>query len=175
MKRFISLLLVVSILTLSIPLTAKEKRGADLIIQKTDGQQVRGELIAVKENSLLLLERDSGADVTVDIGEVSSIRILKKSKILSGAWKGLLIFGGAGALLGTYWSVTDEGFRDEYGALFAPIICIGFFGGIGLLLGAIVGAASGIDETIQMQYKSDSEIQESLEKLRKKARVRNSQ
>ncbi len=67
MKKFISLFLVFSILTLSIPLTAKERKGADLIIQKIDGQQVRGEFIAVKENSLLLLDRDTGADVTVDI------------------------------------------------------------------------------------------------------------
>ena len=67
MKKFISLFLMFSILTLSIPLTAKERKGADLIIQKIDGQQVRGEFIAVKENSLLLLDRDTGADVTVDI------------------------------------------------------------------------------------------------------------
>jgi hypothetical protein len=64
MKKFISLFLVVSILLLSMPLKAKERKGADLIIQKTDGTQVRSELIAVKENSLLLLERDSGAHVS---------------------------------------------------------------------------------------------------------------
>jgi hypothetical protein len=39
---------------------AEEKRGATLIIQKKDGQQVKGELIAVKENSLLLKEAESG-------------------------------------------------------------------------------------------------------------------
>ena len=64
MLQFISLLLVFSILALSGNLFAKEKRGADLIIQKKDGQHVRGELIAVKKNSLLLLDRESGADVT---------------------------------------------------------------------------------------------------------------
>ena len=96
MRKAISLFLVFSILVLSAPLTAKERKGADLIIQKKDGTQVRGELIAVKENSLLLLDRESGADVTVDIGAIRVIKIKKKSKLLKGAGNGLLIGGGTG-------------------------------------------------------------------------------
>ena len=72
MKKFVTLFLAFSILMLSVPLTAKERKGADLLIQKKDGAQVRGELIAMKENSLLLMERDSGADVTVDNGMFTS-------------------------------------------------------------------------------------------------------
>ena len=64
-----------SILILSMPLKAKERKGADLIIQRTDGTQVRGELIAVKEKSLLLLERDS-------ISEIGSISLLQSNAIL---------------------------------------------------------------------------------------------
>ena len=60
MKKSISLFLMFSILSLSVNMFAKERKGADLIIQKVDGQQVRGELIAVKQTSLLLLERESG-------------------------------------------------------------------------------------------------------------------
>lgn len=44
MKKYISLFLVASILLVSGNLFAKHRRGADLIIQKTDGTQVRGEL-----------------------------------------------------------------------------------------------------------------------------------
>ena len=105
MKRFISLLLVVSILSLSIPLTAKERKGADLIVQKTDGAKVRGELIAVKENSLLLKERDTGADVSVDIGDVEVIRIVKKQKILKGAGWGVLSGGVVGA---SFYLILEE-------------------------------------------------------------------
>ena len=43
-----------SILALSGNLFAKERKGADLIVQRTDGTKVRGELIAIKENSLLM-------------------------------------------------------------------------------------------------------------------------
>ena len=73
MKRFIALFLVFSVLALSVPLAAKERKGADLIIQRTDGTQVRGELIAVKASSLLLLDRDTGSDVSVDIGDIGVI------------------------------------------------------------------------------------------------------
>ena len=52
MKKAISLFLVFSLITLSIPLVAKEKKGADLIIQRLDGTQVRGELITFKEFSV---------------------------------------------------------------------------------------------------------------------------
>ena len=64
MKKLISLFLVVSVLLLSGNMFAQERKGAEGIIQRTDGTQVRSELIAVKENSLLLMERESGADVT---------------------------------------------------------------------------------------------------------------
>ncbi len=164
MKRFISLFLVVSVLALSIPLTAKERKGADLLIQKTDGTQVRGELIAVKENSLLLLDRDTGADVTVDVGDIRVITIVKKSKALLGAGIGLLIGCGLGVVIGQQ--------SDEYWMTFA--VGVGF-GVPAILIGILVGSLAGKDKTIQFEGKSDSEIQEILEKLRKKARIKNSQ
>jgi len=185
MKKFVFLFLVFSILTLSIPLTAKEKKGADLIIQKTDGTQVRGELIAVKQNSLVLMERDSGADVTGDIKDVNIIKIVKKSKTL--AWGGIgLVSGAVIGVLGGYLSGDDpagygtmwgqrvwmEGwFTADEKALLSGIA----YGIIGGALGGIGGAFAGADKTIQIEGKSDSEIQEILEKLRKQARVRNSQ
>ena len=52
-------------MTLSGNLIAKERRGAELIVQKKDGQQIRGELIAVKQNSLLLLV--SGVDTAIKV------------------------------------------------------------------------------------------------------------
>ena len=97
MKKFISLFLVFSILLLSGNLYGKERKGADLIIQKTDGTQVWVELIAVKENSLLLLDRESGADVSIDISDIKVIRVKGKSKFLLGLQIGGLA-GAAGSL-----------------------------------------------------------------------------
>jgi hypothetical protein len=171
MKKSVSLLLVFSILALSVPLTAKERKGADLIVQRADGTYVRGELIAVKQSSLLLMEMDSGADVNADIDDIRVITILKKSKLLQGAVLGLLIGGGGGAggaaIFAGEW---EDGFN------YPAMIGVGVLGAaLGLLIGGYIGAASGKVKTIQIEGMSDSEIQEILEKLRKKARIRNSQ
>ncbi len=168
MKKAISLFLVFSILLLSGNLFAKERKGADLIIQKKDGQQVRGELIAVKKSSLLLLERESGADVTVDVGDIGIITVVKKSQVVLGAVLGSLLGFGIGAAIGA-GEDDPNGFMRGYGTSIGG----GIGASAGLLLGGIVGVALGTDKTIQFTGKSDSEIQEILEKLRKKARVRN--
>lgn len=165
MRKFIALLLFFSLLTTScatIKPTRTKRKGAELIVQKKDGQQVRGELIAVKKSSLLLLDSE-GADVSIDIADIKVIRIVKKSKAILGASSGLLIGGGGGALLGQAASDTESPNVWILGAL--------IFGGLGLLIGAGTGALLGIDETIKIEGKSDSEIEDILEKLSKKARI----
>ena len=185
MKKFIFLFLVFSILALSGDLFAKERKGADLIAQKTDGEQVRGELIAVKENSLLLLDRETGADVSVDIREIKLIEIVKKSKSL--AWGGIgLVSGAVIGVLGGYLSGDDPSgmitgfgppmpfpglFTADEKALLSGIS----YGIIGGALGGIGGAIAGADKIIQFEGKSETEIRKALNKLRKKARIRNSQ
>ncbi|MFX0211366.1 MAG: hypothetical protein ACFFDT_35630 [Candidatus Hodarchaeota archaeon] len=161
MKKLITLFLVFSILAFSGNMYA-EKTGADLIIQRTDGTQVRGELIAVKENSLLLLERDSGADMSVDSSEIRVIRIKKKSNFSQGFTIGFLA-GGAG---GATWMAAQGAHPKGY------LIIGGGLAVAGGLLGGLIGSATGSGErTIQINGKSDSEIQKILEELRKKARV----
>jgi len=174
MKKFIALFLVFSILALSGNLIAKEKKGADLIIKKTDGTQVRGELIAVKQNSLLLLERDSGVDWTIDTVDTQAITIKKKSHLLEWSAAGLLLGTGVGFMIGSSlesydssaWNLT-EGMPTAAGTIVG--------GAIGLVAGVAVGLATKESKTIQVEAKSDSEIQKILEELRKKARVKNYQ
>ncbi len=167
MKRFISLFLVFSVLALSMPLTAKERKGADLIIQRTDGTQVRGELIAVKENSLLLLVREWGADVTINIDDIRVITILRKSKAWLGYGLGLLAGVGVGAIAGNQLSIPWWGK--------ATGICAIIGGLAGALVGALLGSSAGKDKTFSIYAMSDTQIQEILKKLRKQARVRNAQ
>lgn len=172
MKKIIVLLLIFSLFSLYGNVHAKERHGADLKIQKKAGQQIRGELIAVKENSLLLMERDSGADATVDIEDIKVVKIVKKSKTFIGAGLGLLISGGAGYLFG-YISECPECHKTgctSNGAMYGVLGA-----GFGVLIGGITGAFAGKDKTIRIEGKSDSEIKEILENLRKKARVPNFQ
>jgi len=170
MRKLISLFLVFSIICLYGNLYAKERRGADLVIQKSDGQQIKGELIAVKESSLLLLEHDSGADATCVVGEIKTTTIVKKSKRGKGALYGFGLGAIGGGLAGGLLVEPEESTRVN-NALFGVI----FLGAIGALTGLIVGGFLGKDKTIQIEGKSEAEIKRILDDLRKKARIPNFQ
>ena len=164
-KKFISLFLIFSILALSGNLMAKEKRGAQLIVQKKDGQQVKGELIAVKENSLLMLESESGADVSINVENIKFIKIVGTSKSLLGAGLGFLAGG-----------VLIEGFILVSSGYIGNGMAIGYwllvFGPIGALLGTLIGATVGEKEKIyRIDVGTQEQINMILEKLSSKARI----
>jgi hypothetical protein len=166
MKKFTALVLVFSILVLSGNLYAA-KKGAEIVVTKTDGTQVKGELITVKEMSLLLLS-ESGSDVSFDVASIKDVRIVKKSRALEGAGLGLLA-GVLGGFVGwEAWSWAPQDTKTKYRV-------VGYAGVISCAVGLGIGALVGEDKTIQIEGKSDSEIQESLEYLRKKARIKNYQ
>jgi len=168
-KKLITLVLVFFLLTLSANLYAKNK-GAKLKVAKKDGQLIEGELITVKPNSLLLLNTE-GRDVSVGIGDIRVIRIVKKSKLFQSLGIGLLIGAGTGAILG----LAEGGSIDFFGGTITAgenaLIGGALLGFNGLILGGIAGASAGRDKTIQFEGMTDLEIKDILEKLRKKARI----
>ena len=155
------LVVVFSLLICSVDLTAKERRGTELVIQKLDGQQIKGELIAVKQNSLLLLSPE-GADVSVDIKEINAIKVVKKPQLLMGAGVGLLVGVGFGTIIG--------GSGKEW-------IIVGGIGGLilGLASVSIDFLLGNAGKTIQIKGKPDTETKAVLEKLRRQARITNAQ
>jgi hypothetical protein len=179
-KKLISLFLVFSLMMLSVNLYAKERRGAELIITKKEGQQIKGELITGKENSLLLLDTEE-KDVSVDIENIEAIKIAKKSKFLAAA-----AIGCAGAITGAMllyllWAIA--------GSLAAPLAAFGeggwedyrpdavgdgaFYGAlIGTSIGGIIGLSNKESKTVRIEGMTDWEIQETLDYLRKRARIR---
>jgi hypothetical protein len=69
-EKGIAGLLVLALLSLNgISFAKDRKKGAELLIQKNDGELIRGELIAVKPDSLLIL--GSGGVPTSPEDEVS--------------------------------------------------------------------------------------------------------
>jgi len=174
MKKLVSLFLVFSLLVLSGNLTAKERRGAELIVTKKDGQEVRGELIAVKEKSLLLLDAETGADVSIEIGDVKVIIIKKKSKALKtlvGAGIGILFCGVGGALIGDNYEKTHYKQYWGIGKTVGGIIGAA----LGFLIGGTVGSVIGKDETIRIEEMPQETVNFQIEELRKKARIPNYQ
>ena len=141
------------------------KRGAFLEIQAKGGGYIKGELIAVEKNSLLVWEFASGTDLSVDIGDIKVIKLSRKSR----AYEGALIGGVAGALIGraTYQKPKNTGWIDLD---FGPGFNTAAGGLIGMAAGGLVGATAGINQTIQIEGRSESEIKKILEILRSKAR-----
>ena len=150
------------------------KHGATLVITKKDGQQIKGELITVKQDSLLLLDTE-GKDVSVDIADIKVIRVMKKSQFWVGALSGFLMGGAFGASLGISYAEKEKSKPGLLAGYMADWAILGYgigLGAIGALLGGLIGAAVGTDKTIQIEGRPDLEINEVLEKLRKKARIR---
>ena len=174
MKRFIALFLVFSVLLLSANVFAKERNGAELYIEKKDGHHERGELIAVKSNSIILLDRYTGADVTIDIEDIGLIRVERKSLTRKGAFIGFFLGAGSGVLIAEREMAKEK--KNVFTSYLSPLRFVLYgllFGLAGIFIGAISGKLVSADSTIKLEGKSDSEIQEILEKLRKKARIKN--
>lgn len=147
-------------------LAARERRGAYLEIHKKDGQVIKGYLVAVKikQKSLLLVEKKERTALTMSIYDASVI-IRKKSFVLDG-----LGFGAAaGAVVGglIYKDPGPGNWMFDFGIEFN--IFAGMFLGGGV--GAAVGAMVGIYQKIEIQGKSEAEIEDILDRLRKKARI----
>jgi len=161
-KKFLIFILV-WILIFPLGLTAKDKQGAALLVEKKKGQWVRGELITVKDSSLLLLS-ESGADVSVNIKDISKIIVVKKSRAMMGAGFGFLTGGVIGGIVADSWEKSHNGWG--FGYTYVPV-----FAFIGAFIGAGIGALVGTDKTIQIEGKTELEIKEAMEYLRSKARV----
>ena len=154
--------LVVSFLVLPADLSAKEKRGANLIVTRLDGSQVSGELIAVKRDSLLLLS--NGRDESIDLADVKTVRIVKKSLAGKGALYGFL----AGALGGALWGSANQD-SDVWGNGTA-LVAGAYVGAIGALSGLLLGSVAGLDSSFTVAGKPEAVVNEYWDKLRAHAR-----
>lgn len=143
------------------------KHGADLEIYKKNGQIIRGELIAVKQDSLLLLGFESSRDITVNLMDIQMVKVSKKSNTGLGIGLGFLAGAIPGAIVG---AASDDGY---FGAGASALIVGGFFGLIGAIIGGVAGATAGSDKIIQIEGKIEYlyDRHEIIENLRKKARI----
>jgi hypothetical protein len=161
-SRPVAIVLAILFLVLPGSLSAREKRGATLIVTLKDGHFAEGELIAVKPDSLLLL---AGRDVSVPLAEIRSIRVVRKSKALVGGLCGLA----AGVALTAFCAAdTDLGPYSPLGDLAVAVAAIP----TGIGLGAGAGALAGKDKVIRLEGMTDPQVRVALVHLRKKARIR---
>ena len=148
---------------------AGQKRGAAVVVTMRDGRQASGELIAVKPESILILDPE-GKDTSFDLTEIVMIRVHRRSKAGTSALIGLAIGVGAG-IAGGYISAgtgEDSDFKGGMRAL--------FFAPIGGLVGALGGLTAGLhaggDLDIRILSDSGTSLRESKKTLRKYARYK---
>lgn len=167
-EKLTALILVLSLVALSGNLMAAERKGVKLVIQKTDGQEITGELVTVKRDSLLLLDAETGTDSTVNLRVIDVITVDNKSLMFELGLGGFLLAGAARLSLHsalerdvTAQAATEHQVQDVF-----------IWGAIGGGVGLLAGAVAGMNKTIRIQGKSEADIQSALEKLSKRARVR---
>lgn len=166
-KRIIATALAV--LLIGVPGAAMGQRdhGAELVVTLKNGETVKGELLAVKPDRLLILKRAPEEGTTVDVAEISTVRIVRKSRTILGGVAGLV----AGAGFGAIW-FPSAGRGDDTGA--NTLIGMVLFGAPATALGLVIGTAMGFDPVMVFEGRSEDDVQRSLAKLNGKAREWNS-
>ena len=157
-----ALILILTVFCLPASLQARGYRGAALVVTLKNGAQVRGELVAVKPDSLLLLGLDA-KDSSVPLGDIATVRIVKRSK----AWQGLLYGVVPGTVAGAIFGATAA---DDDMAALAAFMCGVVFGAASGLVGLAAGMAAGMDTELVLAGLSDAETDEVLDKLNRQAR-----
>ncbi len=148
-----------------------KRNGAQLQITKLDGDVIEGELLKVKDNSLLVMTTGSETGVTVDMNEIIQLKIKKKRTFGKGAVPGLLVGVGIGIVAGLAGNYDGEGFIKSKGeGAFASGLTLGV---LGLGVGGITGSLGGqYYKKIQVQGKSPYKIRKIMLKLKEMARFK---
>ena len=140
--RFTVMVIVAGLLVMPAGLWAKTKRGALVVVAKSDGIQVKGELVSVQSDSLLILR---GGDVlTIPRQKVHAVTLMRRSRMASSALTGFVF----GALPGVAWGIS-YGDSVVHG-IRTPVKAGAFTGGIGLLIGLAVSRGEKAESVIPL-------------------------
>ncbi len=129
-------------------------RGADLVIQRKDGTFLRGTLLSVRDRALILLDEDSGADVTVSIDDIDAFKVVKEPRFSAR-------FSWTAALAGTAASI--YGFSSWKKSVFTRL-GLGVGGGVVALLG-VMSLIKGTDDIAILRNASEKRTTLALNKL----------
>lgn len=124
----------------ALPAFARERQGGIVRISTKDGKTITGELIAVKKNSLILVENSSTEAMSIFFEDIKDLYILKRGRIADSTGLGLFIGTALGSIIGAS-TASSTGF---FGSLFSRKgIALLKGGGIGLVAGTITGILIG--------------------------------
>ena len=141
--------------------------GATVVVT-TGGAAVKGELIGVREDAIVLMSERG--DNTILVSEIDNVRIVKRAPIVGLGLLGLVVGGAVGLLAAPHIHNEDplgEGIINLVKDFaYASIGCI-----IGIGAGVGTALAIGKDKVIVFKGKTKEENTTALNGLRKEARV----
>lgn len=140
MRRIVAWAMTASLLLAFLQLPAKALKGARVMVERKDSAAVSGELLMVKRNCLVVDGQAGG--VIVDLGDVRSVRIVKKSKAGAGFLVGLL----GGTLIG--YGLSSK--SPCSGPMLDAGMSVLFVGLPSGALGALIGLVLGKDPIMKM-------------------------
>jgi hypothetical protein len=164
-NKFIAttMILMLAISLASLPLPARERRGSDVVVTLTDGSKIKGELLAVKTDALLVFDRAAHQGMSIDLGQIAKVKVLKTFWGLTG-----MVFGfglGTGIAKLTYDDSKCCGDQMEVGLIIMSLCT---------LAGGIFGAFKSMPIKITLAGESSLSAQQNLEKLKRHAREKDS-
>jgi hypothetical protein len=160
-----TLALVLFVALAGMPLAARARRGSMVVVTMDDGSQVKGELLSVRADALLLHESESGQGRHLNLHQVLQVKVLKKTTYLDGAGIGICV----GLAIGANNLKKIE--RDSLAPAFdmigsflpLPLIALG---------GGLLGAVLSMPKKISLAGKSPEVVQHNLRHLKRYARER---
>lgn len=165
-KKFIAttLIFVLAITMARLPLPAKERRGSTVVVTLIDGSKVKGELLAVKTDALLVYDSAAHQGKSIELQQVAKVKVLKTFWAQTGLLVGLGVGTGIAKL--TY---DDSNFYvDE---MRSSLIIMTIF----TLAGVVFGAVKSVPKKISLTGESSQSVQKTLEKLRRYAREKDAE
>lgn len=161
-----------AVLLLALPAAlVAARQGAALRLQLLDGRQLAGELLAVKGETLLLLDR-SGSGLQADIQDVAALVIVRESQVGKGIFRGLLAGFLIGGLIGVPMGLSGD--NNDFGPLFPIVILGGLGGGAGAIIGGGAGIIASSNEKIRCRERGGAWRGALLKRLQRLARFRDS-
>lgn len=165
-KSVVTTLILMMFMALAIlPLPARELRGSTVEVILTDGSQVKGELLSVRADALLLYESGSGRGWHIYLQQVAQVKVIKRSHFFDGLAIGI----GVGFVKGVIKLKNMD--RDSLVPAFhvigsflpLPLIALG---------GGLLGAGFSLPQKFSLAGVSPQSLQQNLERLKRYARER---
>jgi hypothetical protein len=145
-KRLCWLFLNLILISGAIDSLAGEKQGAEVVVRMINGQESRGELIAVKEETLLLKEEKTGGDLSLKIDEINSVKVVNRPQTLKWTLLGAVACGIAFPAAKYYMFAKEEAYTAGDWFSRAATESLGLAAVIGVAFGTVVGAGIGMSK-----------------------------